>query len=171
MKLRERCWIAQCASTDITMRRGLCPKHYKLWKQNYRGLCVLAIEGCEKPLGRRLGLCSGHYHAWRKYGDPHTKGEIGRRGPEHWRWASNGPPTHQGRHQRLRRARGKASDAGPCIDCGKEAYDWSQVHGTDGLDIYNDYVPRCRSCHLAYDDPITKRVTRKTKRGDHNDEH
>jgi hypothetical protein len=55
------------------------------------------------------------------------------------------------RHRRIRKLRGRAAEY-PCIDdCGKQAMDWSQIHGTDGMDLENDYVPRCRRCHLHYD--------------------
>ena len=53
-------------------------------------------------------------------------------------------------HQRLRSHRGSASRH-VCVDCGKPALDWSQTHGTTGLDLDNDYNPRCRSCHTRYD--------------------
>lgn len=58
---------------------------------------------------------------------------------------------YKNRHQYLRRRRGKATDAGPCADCGGLAAQWSQIHGTAGLDLWSDYVPRCRDCHHKYD--------------------
>jgi Pretoxin HINT domain len=60
--------------------------------------------------------------------------------PDHYSYA----------HRKLRNSRGPAS-AHPCIDCGKQACDWSQIHGTDGLDLEKHYVPRCRVCHQIYD--------------------
>ena len=60
---------------------------------------------------------------------------------------------YSGRHQQVYRARGKAGGH-PCIDgCGRPAEDWSQVHGTDGLDLDEHWQPRCRRCHRAYDGP------------------
>lgn len=53
-------------------------------------------------------------------------------------------------HKRVRRARGKAS-AQQCVRCPAQAYDWAQVHTEDGTDIWADYVPLCRSCHIRYD--------------------
>ena len=70
--------------------------------------------------------------------------------------------TYQGRHQRLRRARGRACDEGPCETCGSPNSEWSQVHGTDGLDIWLDYQRLCRSCHQHYDDPVTERTVHST---------
>ena len=49
----------------------------------------------------------------------------------------------------VRKLRGKASDQ-KCIDCGSNARDWSQIHGSDPLVVTN-YEPRCRKCHTVYD--------------------
>jgi hypothetical protein len=60
-------------------------------------------------------------------------------------------PGYRLRHTRVERERGKASQS-PCADgCGRQAHDWSQIHGTDGLDVFEHYVPRCRPCHKVYD--------------------
>src|ERR1700761_2612724 len=61
-------------------------------------------------------------------------------------------PGYKGRHDRVVRARGRAGDY-LCVDRGAAARDWSHTHGTDGLDVYEDYEPRCRSCHMKYDEP------------------
>lgn len=58
-------------------------------------------------------------------------------------------PEYAGRHLRIGRVRGKASEH-TCADCCNRAYDWSQRHGTDGTDPEH-YDPRCRPCHRAYD--------------------
>jgi hypothetical protein len=55
-----------------------------------------------------------------------------------------------GRHLRVRRDRGPATDQ-TCVDCGQPAKEWSQIHGTDGQDSFAHYVPRCRKCHDVYD--------------------
>lgn len=59
-----------------------------------------------------------------------------------------------GMHRRVINARGNASEH-LCESCGLEAngkwsMDWSQIHGTSGLDIY-DYRALCRKCHMLYD--------------------
>lgn len=59
-------------------------------------------------------------------------------------------PGYGTRHSRVHWVRGTAS-AHTCTDCGQPAHEWSQVHGTDGLDIFEHYVPRCRSCHRTHD--------------------
>jgi hypothetical protein len=58
-------------------------------------------------------------------------------------------PVYRTRHDWVRKARGPAADK-VCADCGKQARDWSQIHGTDGT-APEHYEPRCRLCHVAYD--------------------
>jgi hypothetical protein len=61
---------------------------------------------------------------------------------------------YQRRHRRNVAARGEAKFQ-KCVVCAaagidKRAFDWSHVHGTDPDDVMN-YVPRCRSHHIRYD--------------------
>ena len=42
-----------------------------------------------------------------------------------------------------------------CVDCGKKAYEWSQIHDADGSKDEH-FQPRCRSCHQYYDPPKSK---------------
>lgn len=61
-----------------------------------------------------------------------------------------GDPTYGARHRRVEAAKGKANGHS-CIDgCGRQAQDWTQIHGTTGLEPEH-YEPRCRSCHRRYD--------------------
>lgn len=53
------------------------------------------------------------------------------------------------RHRRVHAARGSAKKQA-CIECGKRAEVWAQIHGTDGMDVM-DYQPMCQACHLTYD--------------------
>ena len=53
-------------------------------------------------------------------------------------------------HSRLRRERGRAAEC-DCVECADRALDWAQIHGTTGRDIWRDYQPMCRKCHMAYD--------------------
>lgn len=55
----------------------------------------------------------------------------------------------------VRDQRGRAGDQ-LCVDCGKQAYDWSHIHETSGESIWH-YEPRCRSCHKLYDVPPERR--------------
>jgi hypothetical protein len=69
-------------------------------------------------------------------------------GSAHGNWRGD-DVTYEGRHSRVERARGKASEH-PCADCGETAKDWSQIHGTTGLEPEH-YEPRCAKCHSQYD--------------------
>lgn len=53
-------------------------------------------------------------------------------------------------HGRMRRARGKAS-LQRCVRCDEPAAHWARLHETNGMDIWNDYVPMCIKCHRSYD--------------------
>lgn len=77
-----------------------------------------------------------------------TQKEWANRGSDHHNYVED--PSYDTRHDRLRRARGKAR-VHACVDCGGPADEWSQVHGTDGLNVETDYVPRCKKDHHAYD--------------------
>lgn len=52
-------------------------------------------------------------------------------------------------HKRLRHWMGPAN-LYQCVDCGKQAHDWSMDNDTDGTHV-NDYLPRCKACHNVYD--------------------
>jgi hypothetical protein len=67
-------------------------------------------------------------------------------------------PSYAARHGHLRRERGRASYH-HCVDCGGDAQDWSQIHGTTGLEP-TDYEPRCRKCHAVYDTELRSVLTR-----------
>jgi hypothetical protein len=56
----------------------------------------------------------------------------------------------------LHKIRGSAKEL-PCVDCGIKNSEWSQVRDTDGLDVYDHYVPRCRYHHFKYDGRFDKR--------------
>lgn len=53
------------------------------------------------------------------------------------------------RHGMVADARGKAKQH-KCEHCSGQAFDWATIHGTDGSRP-EDYMPLCRSCHIAYD--------------------
>ncbi|AET09804.1 hypothetical protein [Gordonia phage GTE5] len=75
------------------------------------------------------------------------RGVLGEDGHHNW---TGDQASYSARHQRLRAIRGSASQF-QCVDCQSPAVDWSQVTGSTGLDVYKDYAPRCRSCHMSYD--------------------
>jgi predicted XRE-type DNA-binding protein len=53
-------------------------------------------------------------------------------------------------HYAVRTARGRASEH--ICECGNPAVDWAHIHDTDPNDPVN-YTPKCRSCHMFYDNP------------------
>jgi hypothetical protein len=77
--------------------------------------------------------------------------------------------TYSGAHMRVRRERGLAGDY-TCIDCGQQAAEWSydgrdpnaligtaQAEGKPFSTDPEHYVPRCKPCHLRYDNnPVTR---------------
>lgn len=70
-------------------------------------------------------------------------------------------PNYTRYHNKVYRLRGKAS-AQKCVDCGKQASEWSSVHDTDGSDPHNHFQPRCFRCHKQYDN-IPQRTSQRQK--------
>lgn len=75
----------------------------------------------------------------------HTRSGGGRQRP-------NAEITKRSMHRRVSKERGRAA-AHDCSapDCSALAKDWAQIHGSDGLNVHDDYMPMCRSCHIRYD--------------------
>lgn len=71
------------------------------------------------------------------------------------------------RHRRVYKERGKARDYACAWDCGAQAREWAQIHGTDG-ESSDHYQPMCNKCHAKYDDKWNKaqraKVSESTKR-------
>lgn len=57
---------------------------------------------------------------------------------------------YRGTHQRIVAERGKATEH-PCIDCGRQANEWSFSDRRGHSPCIEDYAPRCYSCHRRYD--------------------
>jgi hypothetical protein len=110
-----------------------------------------------RPNGK--GMCTRHYNRGLQGKSLWTTRPHALRGRE---WA-----TYHQMHRRIQKALGKASQQS-CVDCGGQAREWSYngsgVKETKGfgtgvsanilmtysLDI-NQYDPRCRKCHFAFD--------------------
>jgi hypothetical protein len=58
-------------------------------------------------------------------------------------------PSYDVWHNRVRKARGPASDY-QCADCGGRAEDWSTADPSSD-DVWVRFQPRCRKCHRRYD--------------------
>lgn len=128
---------------------------------------VCSMDGCGGKHAAR-GFCEKHYIRFRTHGDPMVV-RIGGRP------SLAGYPTFAGLHRRLYRTRGKASQH-RCVDCGKQARDWSYKHGDPdektqliggevvpySLDL-DQYEPRCRACHMRFDRRIPAGMRRQPK--------
>jgi hypothetical protein len=101
------------------------------------------------------GYCRMHYLRIITHGDPHREYQ----GPNHAGWTGD-DVTNRGLHQRIHKARGKASEYA-CVDCDKPARHWSYDHsdpnekhdpekGPYSPDI-DRYEPRCVRCHKRFD--------------------
>lgn len=126
-----------------------------------RGVCV--ADGCGKIDSGPHGYCSTHRTRITRHGDPSVVIKPSERqmpsGQDHPNWAG-GDISYMGMHQRLRRLRGSSLDY-LCVDCGKNAQQWSYDHagqaeerdsefGKYSVDP-SDYSPRCIPCHKVYD--------------------
>ena len=83
----------------------------------------------------------------------------GKNHPMYGKFSENNPnwkdATVRSRHGRIMRLKGKASTH-KCIDCGKEAKEWSNVDHLYSLEP-DDYQSRCNSCHQLYDIQLRKK--------------
>lgn len=77
------------------------------------------------------------------------------RGEKHWNYNEN--PSILALHKRLHRKHGAAKNY-DCVDCGNQALDWSLKTEHEHTGNIEDYEPRCRSCHIKYDDPKNDRA-------------
>ncbi len=82
------------------------------------------------------------------------------KGKNHWNYSET--PSKLALHKRLYRKYGKAAEKN-CVDCGKQARDWSNETGKYTDDI-RDYVPRCRKCHTKKDENWKKNKSENWKK-------
>jgi hypothetical protein len=120
------------------------------------GICYVVerdgikCDGVTGVPGTAKGLCSKHYNRLRRYGDVHfVKPNRGPgQGPGHPLWKGD-DASYTALHNRVYRARGKASHCEQCGAAGRK-YEWAMRYGTDGTDV-SDYVSLCKPCHRLYD--------------------
>ena len=153
-------------------QRGWCQAHYFRWRrtgdvggpelQKKDGSHRCHIEGCErKHLG--LGLCDRHFQRFQKWGDPYYIEEKPS-GEHHPNWCGD-HVGYTGAHDRVRGARGSASDHS-CVACGGRAQQWAYDHAdlderyeydVKGVSLMaysakiDHYRPMCIPCHKAFD--------------------
>lgn len=138
--------------------RGLCTWHYRKQKARTAPPCKAAEcgRGVAYPSS---GLCTGHYARqwWASQGNESRADFSSAIG--------GGPKTYNGAHHALRRDLGPASDH-ECIDCGTKADHWSYSHESESEIIcpvdghpysldWDDYSPRCVTCHNQFDRAVT----------------
>lgn len=153
------CSISGCEKQGS--RRTLCHYHYN--QARTRGTIPLpprrgrtpcppcSVEGCEKATASPFKpLCKMHQTRQRRHGDVHAVRPNAKAGE-----------SYRGAHDRIARTRGPAS-AHPCIDCGRDAQEWSYTHSAGERELVDpegkpysfnpsDYAPRCKRDHLLYD--------------------
>lgn len=76
------------------------------------------------------------------------------RAEKHWNYNPN--PSILTLHRRIHRKHGPAKNH-KCADCDNQAIDWS-LNGSVYTDNVEDYSPRCRSCHVRFDDSRNDRA-------------
>lgn len=102
-----------------------------------------SVTGCGKTGTLTRGMCEMHYTRWQRHGDPQFV--LGKGVPR------TDSPGYFAKHNRVKKARGRASQFLCAGCCGGRAEDWATVHGTEGLDVWHDYVALCTRCYLQYD--------------------
>jgi len=164
--LERACEVADC---DRPIKaRGLCSTHYHRWwrtgtpegvveRRTEHGECT--VDGCTNVDAGPHGYCAMHVTRVRRHGDPDARfAPAPKPGVLNPRWNEEGLG-YSGAHQRVYRAKGKAS-AHSCIDCGDRAAHWSydlldpdERVGDEGRYSIDPehYVARCVSCHSAFD--------------------
>ncbi len=163
------CTVEGCERTDIQSKtKGWCRMHYHRWyrtgvvgeggrRQRAARLPECQVDGCTKP-DREGGYCSMHGARARRHGSPDVviphKARRYHYGPDHHNWQADA--TYGTVHHRLRAHRGPAK-AHPCVDCGRQADEWSYDGASDArgaMPFTTDlsmYVPRCIACHRRHD--------------------
>lgn len=160
VKVKKVCTIDGCE--NLHRAKGYCMMHYLRSKRTASGVGGaerLRVTGqttcthgdCDKP-ARSLHLCQKHYWRLKDFG-PEGLDRISQLDPEH-------VVTYAGAHRRIYRDRGQAAGYA-CIDCSRQAQQWSYDHtcpdeliSPDGLPYSTDtdrYQPRCVSCHTIFD--------------------
>lgn len=165
------CSVDGCARP--VKSRGWCQAHYFRWRRKGdpggpdlmlkgqpKDSCH--IEGCDRKV-KSLGLCDLHHQRYRKWGDPYYAEEKARVGRfNHW-WRGD-DCGYTGAHDRVTTHRGGPASTFPCVDCGRDAAQWSYDHADPDEKVglvngqllpystkVDHYQPRCVPCHKMFD--------------------
>lgn len=144
-----RCAVRGCRKRKSQEAGGeYCREHSGLPERELHELCT--VDGCDQPHTSH-GFCAKHRYRFLRYGDPSVTKQ---------RYGTGDDVSYIGAHDRIRTSRGPASEH-TCVDCGRQALDWSYIYGDEnekwepkkGPYSTNPefYAPRCRDCHTAFD--------------------
>ena len=164
----QPCSVSGCGKAARSTKSPYCETHYYRLRRTgsldvihpqrpHRGRCV--YPGCGQLDRGPAGYCAMHQSRINRHGDASVKLKPGQAaGPTHPAYKGEAV-TYSGAHMRVRAWRGRA-DQYSCIDCGRQAQQWSYDHrdpaemscreGPFSVDVWH-YEPRCVSCHKAYD--------------------
>jgi hypothetical protein len=126
---------------------------------------------CNKAITGRgeTGLCRSCCVTERNKTESQRKAvSISQQGENNWNWSGD-KANHLTQMKRCWKARGKAK-LQDCLHCSengikKPAFDWAHIHGKSGLDVWADFIPLCRSCHMTYDGHGRKAARTRKRRG------
>lgn len=160
-------YVREYAQRESTRARGRA--RYELAKLN-PGRCEL--DGCNKPT-YDARICSMHRARIDRHGDPDVvKLPTYRLGPDNHGWLSDDEAGYGVAHQRLKRARGRASEHQcEAPGCEKQAAHWAYGYGdpTEREEVVrggarpspysldpSHYFPLCVACHKRADLVVTR---------------
>lgn len=164
--------LKRCPQCDTVKRHADFNKHKYKWdgfyawcrecEREYRAGIERAcsIPGCEKTARNNAAgsMCKMHYERTRKHGDAGPVESL----------IGTDDITYCGAHDRVKYARGKASEY-DCVHCGGKAAEWAYTRtcprerwelkelpsGSKREVPYSPdpdrYIPLCRPCHIKFD--------------------
>lgn len=159
------CVIPACGRRARTLNRTLCTTHYNRTKTGQsmddpvrpykREHLPCVVDGCPNLDVASHGHCTTHILRLRRHGSTDARPQHE---TDHPRWSGDNA-SYSAVHQRVRKAKGPASDH-RCVDCGGRAEHWSYTQddpnemqstfGAYSTDAAR-YVPRCVRCHKRFD--------------------
>lgn len=162
------CKFEECGRPAIA--KGLCHPHYQQHrkgkdltpvrpKSTHSNPLTCTEDECQESTYAR-GLCRRHYSKWAYHNQPVRPLDV-----THHNYKGD-DISYETAHGRVRKTRGHAKIYW-CVDCDKQATDWSLKHDAENV-VYQredaprnagcaysidpmDYEPRCSDCHRKYD--------------------
>lgn len=165
------CTVDGCSRPARSGRSPYCETHYYRIRRsgtldvthtqrNWRGYCI--VVGCDQLDSGPHGYCVKHNTRVQRHGDPDVVLVADHvSGPDHPQWGGDNIGISCA-HSRVTRARGGPAKQHLCVDCGKQAAQWSYDHqdpnerqsnsvkGPYSTDV-SHYQARCVPCHKRFD--------------------